>query len=195
MAEKPYDLALLFTGHMIDLPGRTQPRFPNEAEPAAWLAIRSAIERARARNKGRIVAVASGARGGDLIFHEACRLFGIERRMVLPFPPDVFLKTSVGGVPNGGWEVKFWDNWNSLSQAEREVLLPAEDSAGYALCNDRMVELAQALAHSYEIIALWDGNAGDGPGGTQDHVDKIRKIGGKIDIIDPKSLIRQGVSP
>lgn len=188
MTTKPYDLALLFTGHMIDLPGRPQPRFPQYAEPAAWTAIRDAIERARGRHRGRMVGIASGARGGDLLFLEACRLFGLERRMVLPFPPEIFVETSVTGIPDGHWVPKFWDNWNSLGVAEREVLLPARDDKGYALCNARMLAMAQSLASAVEMIALWDGHAGDGPGGTGDHVQNVRRAGGRVEVIDTKAL-------
>lgn len=189
MSTKPFDVAILFTGHMTDLPGRATPRFPREAEPAAWGAIRTAIEQARARSKGRIVGIASGARGGDLMFHEACRLFGIERRMVLPFPPDAFIQTSVAGIPNSTWETKFWDNWNALPAEERETLLPAVDDKGYALCNGRMIELAATLAPAYELIALWDGKGGDGPGGTADHVDTVKRMGGRIEVIDANTLL------
>lgn len=189
MTDKPFDLAILFTGHMVDLPGRTVPRFPQYAEPVAWRAIRDAIEKARSQTRGRIVGIASGARGGDLLFHEACRLFGIERRMVLPFPVDAFVAASVTGVPNGGWEQMFRDNWEALAPTEREILLPAHDDRGFALCNGRMIELAKEIAKSFTIIALWDGKAGDGPGGTGEHVEAVRRIGGKADIIDAAILV------
>lgn len=189
MTAKPFDLALLFTGHMVDLPGRPTPRFPQYAEGAAWTAIREAIERARTRHRGRMVGISSGARGGDLLFLEACRLFGLERRMILPFPPDTFIETSVAGIPNGHWVARFWDNWNSLAESEREVLLPTKSDAGYALCNRRMLDLAQTLAPAVEMIALWDGNAGDGPGGTGEHVQNVRSLGGRVEVIDTKGLL------
>ena len=189
MTEKPFDIALLFTGHMVDLPGRATPRFPQYAEPQAWAAIRSAIEATRLRARGRLVGIASGARGGDLLFHEACRLFGIERRMVLPFPPEPFIETSVAGVPNGGWEKMFWDNWKALPDHEREVVLPAKDDSGYARCNARMLELGKELARAFEVIALWDGKPGDGPGGTGEHVEAVRRLGGRAEIIDANTLV------
>lgn len=189
MSQKPFDLAILFTGHMVDLPGRAHPRFPQHAEPIAWRAIRDAIDRARAQSRGRVVGIASGARGGDLLFHEACRLYGLERRMVLPFPVEPFIQTSVAGVPNGSWEQLFRDNWEALPPSEREIVLETRDEKGYALCNDRMIALAEEIATSFTIIALWDGKAGDGPGGTGEHVEKVRGIGGKADIIDAKILL------
>lgn len=188
MSTRPYDLAVLFSGHMVDLPGRAVPRFPQGAEPAAWRSIHAAVEAARIRAKGRIVGIASAARGGDLLFLEACRLFGIERRIVLPFPPEAFIETSVAGIPNGGWVKRFWDNWNSLQASEREVLLPDKDDKGYALCNQRMIALAQELAPAYELIALWNGQTGDGPGGTGEYVENVKRIGGRVEIIDTKTL-------
>lgn len=189
MSSKPFDLAILFTGHMVDLPGRREPRFPQEAESAAWLAIRARIEQARQRTRGRIVGIASGARGGDLLFHEACRLFGIERRMVLPFLPQAFIDSSVAGVPNGGWEAKFWDNWDSLKDGERIVIHQTKQADSYVECNRRMVVIAEELAGAYEVLALWDGKPGDGPGGTWDHIEALRNIGAKLDIIDPVKLM------
>lgn len=189
MAAKPFDLALLFTGHMVDLPSRAQPRFPQYAEPIAWRVIRDAIVQARAVGRHKVVAIASGARGGDLLFHEASRLLGIERRMVLPFPPDRFVEESVSGVPNGGWEHKFWDNWNALDPSHREIVLPAPADGAFAKCNRRMAELAAELATSIRILALWDGKAGDGPGGTSDHLDEVRRMGGTAQVIDAAILL------
>jgi hypothetical protein len=189
MPPKIFDLAILFTGHMVDLPGRAKPRFPQHAEPIAWHAIRDAIERARAQTRGRVVGIASGARGGDLLFHEACRLFGLERRMILPFPVAPFIETSVAGVPNAGWEQMFRDNWTALAPSEREILLDARDESGFALCNLRLIELGTEIAKSSTIIALWDGKAGDGPGGTGECVEAVRRMGGKADIIDAAILL------
>jgi hypothetical protein len=182
---KPFELAILFTGHMVDLPGRPTPRFPQTAEPAAWRAIRDAVDPLRLRTKGRVLGIASGARGGDLLFLEACRLFGIDRRMVLPFPPEVFVETSVAGVPNSQWEARFWDNWRSLPDSEKEVLLPSRDDRGYELCNQRMLALARDLAASQTLIALWDGKSGDGPGGTAQFQ---REVGGTPIILDMNAL-------
>lgn len=183
---KPFELAILFTGHMVDLPGRATPRFPQSAEPAAWHAIRGAVEELRLQAKGRVLGIASGARGGDLLFLEACRLLGIERRMVLPFPPEMFVETSVAGVPNSQWEARFWDNWSSLPDSEKEVLLPVKDERGYELCNRRMLALSRELAMSQRLIALWDGKSGDGPGGTAEFK---QAVGGEAVVIDMNAVI------
>ena len=188
MSRKQYDLSLLFTGHMVDLPGRPQPRFPPAMEKSAQKAIADAVERARQRVRGSAVGIASGARGGDTLFHEHCNLHGIETRMVLPFPAEEFVKTSVAGIPGSAWEQRFWTNWNHLPPAHKEVLLSGVEDRGYGLCNDRMLELALSLSDAIQIVALWDGGGGDGPGGTADFVSKVRARGGTVEIIDTRRL-------
>ncbi len=84
-------LALLFTGHMTDAPDRPRPRFPPDMEAAAADAILAEIRMARKRCGGSLIGIASDARGGDILFHEACAAEGIATRMVLPFAVEAFL--------------------------------------------------------------------------------------------------------
>src|SRR5512147_1654469 len=94
-------IALVFTGHMTDLPDRKAARFPSSLEGTARAAIGAALDKVASR---RIVgAFASGARGGDILFHEECRRRGIPTVMVLPFQPDAFVKTSVEGIAGEDW--------------------------------------------------------------------------------------------
>src|SRR5262245_1326587 len=60
---------LLFTGHMVDAPGRKSPRFPRTtaAEEAARQMIQESIQKQRPLEAGRIVGVAGGACGGDIL--------------------------------------------------------------------------------------------------------------------------------
>jgi hypothetical protein len=45
------------------------------------------------------------------------------------------------------------------------------------------------------LIALWDGEAGDGDGGTHDLIDKVRKLGARYQIIDTKKEFGLGRKP
>ena len=96
-----YRRALVFTGHMVDLPARPHPRFPPRMEADASREIAAAMDRGRERVAAAdVIAVSSLARGGDILFQEhagACRL---PSYVVLPFEPDVFLRKSVAGVPS-----------------------------------------------------------------------------------------------
>jgi hypothetical protein len=189
MSRKPFERALLFVGHMVDLPGRPSPRFPADRERAAGKAIADAVAVARQSVAGAVVGIASGARGGDILFHEACRLFGLETRMVLPFPPEDFIKTSVAGIPGANWEQRFWSTWGALDAAHRDIVQQRADNGAYALCNQRMLALAGELASDILLIAYWDGAEGDGPGGTASLVENVKRVGGKVEIIDAKSLL------
>jgi hypothetical protein len=181
-------LSLLFTGHMIDLPGRAKPRFPAELEPQARRAIAQRVEIAmECRPKDLITGFASLARGGDILFHEACRARGARTIVVLPFAPARFLKTSVKGAPSGNWQERFNSLWNATAPSDRHELgLPETDEA-YAACNQRLLQLARAQGEIH-LIALWDGGRSGGPGGTADFVRQVRSAGDKPDIIDPASL-------
>ena len=66
---------LLFSGHMIDAPGRKQPRFPADKESIARDAIVDTLTQAGA-GPGDL-AICGAACGGDLIFAEACLARGM----------------------------------------------------------------------------------------------------------------------
>src|SRR5262245_27530751 len=122
------NVSLLFTGHMIDLPERKEPRFPPSLEEPARAAIAAEIERWRTR--ASLQGFASGARGGDILFHEECRKRGIETVVVLPFEPEQFVQRSVEGIPGSDWPARFWRLWRETPGERRFVLgLPDADEA------------------------------------------------------------------
>jgi hypothetical protein len=162
--------SLVFTGHMVDLPGRPEPRFPPSLEKAVESRIARALERFAPGSEGDNDArgFASAARGGDILFHEQCRRLGIPTAILLPFAPDDFVAASVGG----DWTERFWSLWNATPAADRETMnLPVADAGAYGECNIRILERARAYGRLH-LIALWDGKSGDGPGGAQDMVNR-----------------------
>jgi hypothetical protein len=179
MAAEP--LSLVFTGHMVDLPGRAPPRFPPELVDAARIEIERRVAReTEGRGKTSVKGFASLARGGDILFHEICRN--------LPFPPNLFLKMSVEGAEGGDWPRRFRKLWDETPPSRRHDLdLPQSDEA-YAICNARILELAEKEG-DVQLISLWDGSGGDGPGGTADLIEQAkRQFGREPDIINPKDL-------
>lgn len=101
---------LLFTGHLVDAPDRQlPPRFPptQGAELEARRMIREAVAQERALESGRMIAIASGACGGDILFHEVCAELNIESRLFLALPPNLF---SAESVKRGGeqWIERFF---------------------------------------------------------------------------------------
>lgn len=181
-------VSLLFTGHMIDMPDRPKPRFPASLERAASARIAQVVAPYAARSvtgEGAL-GFASGARGGDILFHEQCRAHGIETVIVLPFPPDVFVGTSVQGIPGSDWEERFWALWNATPEDRREGMNLIVSDDAYGACNTRLLELARNNGNVH-MVALWDGKGGDGPGGTADLVTRVQATD-IPDIFSPASL-------
>jgi len=183
-------LSLLFTGHMVDLPGRKVPRFPPEIVDAVKAELARHISYfVDARDKKNVKGFASLARGGDILFHEVCRESGIETVVVLPFKPSEFLATSVEGAVSGNWPQRFEQIWDTTAPDARYVLGLPQSDAAYADCNNRLLDLARAYG-SVQLITVWNGADGDRVGGTGHFVDRVKRASGREpDIIDPKQFI------
>ena len=162
---------------MVDLLGRRVPRFPAEAEVDVAAAIAKAVG-----GSSSSVGHASAARGGDILFHEAARRFGIATTIVLPFDIESFIASSVAGVASGNWVARFWKLWEATPLEQRIMLdLPVNDQA-FATCNAKILELA-AAHKSYRLIALWDGNPDGGIGGTSDMIRTAKAQNAEVEVI------------
>jgi hypothetical protein len=180
--------SVIFTGHMIDLPDRPVPRFPQASERAARDAIRKHLVTTLAMMTGDRMGFASAARGGDILFHEQARDLGLKTVIVLPFQPEVFEQTSIAGVRASDWVDRFWRLWEGTPEPDRVDLRLPRSNEAYALCNAKIVGLA-AERGPFHLIALWDGKGGDGPGGTADLVRKAQANGDKPHIVHPADLL------
>jgi len=181
------ELALLFTGHMVDLPERQSPRFPPALEPLAAAAIHEEVAAAQRDAGGRVLGIASAARGGDILFLEACRAHGMPYVVVLPSEPETFVAKSVRGVSSGNWEDRFEQAW--AAAAERRVVPVPPGANPYDACNRDVRDLALARAARQRLLALWDGGGGDGPGGTADFVRLVEEAGGEWRHLDTRPLL------
>ncbi|MDD2734759.1 MAG: hypothetical protein PHF56_12520 [Desulfuromonadaceae bacterium] len=95
----------LFSGHMIDAPDRSEPRFPATQEAAAARAIRDILDRLDAGSED--LALCSGACGGDILFTEACLQREAQLEMQLPFAIPAFLEKSVT-FAGESWRTRFY---------------------------------------------------------------------------------------
>ncbi len=168
----PFAHALLFTGHMIDIPGRKQPRFPAHAEQRARAAIRKSVAEMRWTHPGPTIGLAAAASGGDILFHETCAELGIATRIMLALPVDEFVAASV--APAGrDWVTRFHDLLaargpdNLCIMSSGDGLSEGETGNIWQRANLWMIDEAVALAPERALLALWDGARGDGPGGTE----------------------------
>jgi len=180
---------LLFTGHMVDKPGRAQPRFPptKAAEDKVRDLLREAIAAEQALSDGKIVGVCGGACGGDLLFHEVCAEVCIPTRLYLALPRERFCVTSVQHAGPDCVERYY----RLCTRLNPRVLMENEElprwlrgKAGYDIwqrTNLWMLYNALALrGKELTLIALWDTGDGDGPGGTDDLVFQVRTRGYKL---------------
>jgi tetratricopeptide (TPR) repeat protein len=190
------DRVLLFTGHRIDAANRPKPRFPAVKESVAREAIRSAVSDEKAITSGSIVGVSGGANGGDILFLEACEELGIQTKMLLALPENQFIEASVDN------EDKSWlRRFHAQLEKHRNAPVLAESpelpkwlqlKRGYDVWQrNNLWLLSEALClapRNLTVIALWDGDLGDGPGGTEHMVGLAKERGARVIRLDTNTL-------
>lgn len=183
MKSASVDEVILFTGHRIDSPNRPTPRFPAHSEAIAREAIAEILR--EEKWKGRLIGISGGANGGDILFLEVCRELDIPMEMLLALPEDRFIAASVE-APTGNWVERF----RALTgESTPQVMADQTEDGLWARNNAWMIE--SALAHApkeFVILALWDGQTGDGPGGTEDMVISAQNQGARFIHLDTRKL-------
>jgi hypothetical protein len=129
------------------------------------------------REVGRdVIGRSSIATGGDTLFAEACLAASLKWIAQLPFPEAEFKKDFTGPE---------WRRARALlDRAERIEISAqvAERPRGYLDCGLATVDGADVM------IALWDGNAPRGPGGTAEIVEHARLKQKPLILISPDGL-------
>jgi hypothetical protein len=186
---------ILFTGHQIDAPDRTEPRFPADKEPLARAAIREAVERELAQYT-RALGIAGVASGGDILFHEVCFELGVPTTPYLAVPPETYVTRSV--APAGpDWIRRFYAIQGRCPNAP--ILSRTPQTPGWLRHHPNYTiwqrnnlwvlnEALSAGARNMTLIALWNGYSGDGPGGTSDLIRQARERGAETRVLDTKVL-------
>lgn len=174
----PLPGVIAFTGHRIDATGRTPPRFPDALAPAIKERIRQAIV-----SSGAGFGYAAAANGADILFLEAMQESGLETYVHLPLPEEDFIRQSVADSP--GW----LERYRAVTAQATEFSSAPSGSAlafdyGNRLLFGAARQHAQQLGSPLRLLAVWDGRAGDGAGGTADYVGLAREIGSAVEVID-----------
>jgi hypothetical protein len=181
---------LLFSGHMIDAPGREHPRFPASKEPVAAAAITHLLDSADISAGAGDLAICGGACGGDLLFAEACLARGVALELYIPFDEPTFLAKSVD-FADANWRDRF------RAAKAQAVLHVTPDEAGplshgenpYERNNMRMLDAAACFGAAKLIfICLWNGKGGDGPGGAKHLMDEAARRTARIHWLDTTKL-------
>ncbi|MGZ9035389.1 MAG: hypothetical protein ACXW25_13415 [Rhodospirillales bacterium] len=174
---------LLFTGHMIDALDRAKPRFPAACEEIARQTIRDAVAQEISEPKSACIGIAGGARGGDILFHEVCAELSLKTQLYLALPWEQFIAESV--TPAGpGWVERFRALYEQLPKRElsagKELPQWLRGKPNYDIWQrNNLWMLYNALTLSRKritLIALWDGQTGDAPGGTEHMLDIARVL-------------------
>jgi hypothetical protein len=187
---------LLFTGHRIDAPDRKTSRFPAAKEKHARAMIFEAVRNEKAKAKGPVFGIAGGACGGDILFHEICEALEIPSQMYLVLPKNDYIKVSVAdGGPD--WVERFnrlYDKMKPkiLSDSDRlpRWLRTKKDYNIWQRSNLWMLHNALFISQDHlSLIALWNGATGDGPGGTEDMVERAKDRGATFIHLDARKLL------
>ena len=174
---------ILFSGHMIDRPGREKPRFPESKVVVVSQAITAAVGKLSEEGKA-FHGIAAAACGGDILFHEACRSLGIPSEIYLGTPVDAFEETSVA-FAGLDWVERYR---RLVSELPVHVLFPeATAKVGdevWEKANEWMLGVAlDGSGSETTLIVLWDGEGGDGPGGTRHMVNVAKAKGANAVVI------------
>lgn len=187
-----YRQVLLFSGHLMDAPDRAVPRFPPAMEPAAARALAQVLDQLAA-GPGDLT-LCQAAAGGDLMFLEASVARGVRCQVLLPFDEPTFIERSVLCSAHGAqWQARWQALKPQLGAAPLvmdAVLGPTpEDEDAFERCNRWLLDTA--LAHGGDrlrLVLLWNGAGGDGPGGTQDMMQRAQAVGAQVHWVDTRQL-------
>ena len=197
---------ILFTGHMLDAPGRDKDkaRFPNtpEAVAAARKMIEKVIKEEMNEDGGVSFGIAGGACGSDILFHEVCNALNIPTQLLLALPEAQFQAESVnrGGVD---WVMRYQQLCQRVTP---RVLADSKDlprwlsgRKGYDIWQRNnlwmMFNALATQARNLTLIALYNREKDpDGPGGTAHLVNVAANWGFKTVELDARQLLKAGGS-
>lgn len=185
----PPPAVVVASGHMVDAPHRAEPRFPQGEVDRVRDEVRRTLSDWGVGPETTVVS--GGARGADLIVAEEGQALGARVVLCLAEPPEEFERTSVA-LPDTDWADRFR---KLLASAEVRVLTDERPAPGgderYAATNNWMIDVARSLVPDGEdgpnAIIVWDGQGGDGPGGTRDFVHQLGydERDPRVRVIDP----------
>jgi hypothetical protein len=158
---------VVVSGHMVDTPDRPRPRFPPQELPRVAMEVRHALAEWSVGQETTLVT--GGARGADIIAAEEARARNAALRLVLALDPDEFVARSVR-IPGTDWEQRFRA---LLPKADIEVIDGPDDDELFARTNQRIIDVARQIHPRPHAVIVWNGEEGDGPGGTRDFVSQL----------------------
>jgi class 3 adenylate cyclase len=190
----PMPTIVVFSGHRLDEPERKSARFPESSAQSVAKALSETVAGWKP-----LIAYASAAPGGDLIFCEAVLESGNELRLVLPSDVENF-RRYILKCSDKSWLQRF----EQVSSRATSVVVASHGAhhekiqgpAIYDFVNRIVLGLArleaQFLETPLQTMALWDGLQVSAVGGTADCIALWQHAGLTLDaVIDPASAQTQ----
>ena len=158
--------------HVVGFSGHRQ-----LADPAAvGSAVSRALEELKHEATGEWIALSSVAEGGDQVFVEQARKLGLPWHAILPLPKAEFEKD---------FDAAGWPKVEALLAHAEHLRVITENGSredAYLDCGMETVNGSDVL------LAVWDGEAARGKGGTGDIVEYATSLGKPVIVIDPNTL-------
>jgi hypothetical protein len=181
---------VLFSGHMIDEPDRPTPRFPAAKATMAAQKIAEALDRLGVGQED--FALTQGACGGDLLFTEACQQRGVRVQWLQPLDESEFVQKSVV-CHSETWRERYLKAkallTTEIRHAPRDLGPLPTGGDPYERCNQWLLSTAMSYGVSkVHFICLWDGDEGDGCGGTSHMYQEVKRQTGQVTWIDTRTL-------
>ncbi len=186
-----FPTVVVFAGHMVDRHDRATPRFPPSLEPMVKDAIRRCLKKLNAG-----FGYASGACGSDILFHEVMLELKGECYVILPYERERFIKDCVEIDLSGNWGKRL-EKVIARAIDTQEVSKQSQmgNNVSYEFANLMVHGLASVRAEQLEIklvpVAVWDGKSGTGVGGTAATVERWRRLGLHVEVIDLEEILRR----
>jgi len=196
-SEPRFSKVIVASGHMIDKPDRVASGLTERFPPRKEALVREQIaKRMETWGVGAgHLAICGGARGADILVAEVCADRGAEVWLLQPLEDGEFLEESVR-LRESDWEDRYFALRDRPSvkvflQSERLKSAPKGTSV-FARNNLWMINTARVEADNPKnlyAVLVWDEQpAGDGVGGTSDFAARVKKLGGRLAIINPTKL-------
>jgi len=172
----PVPVVIHYCGHMPTNAAGEEGRLRGLDEQRVGREIAALIARC-----GNVIAHGSLAAGADILIAEAIIASGGELHVVLPFPAEQFVETSVVGAGDA-WTDRFH---GCLTRAASVNVVTGgrqgDDDAAYAYCSSiamgGALVRARFMASRAEQLAVWDGRPTSREGGTAADIDRWRITG------------------
>jgi len=173
--------ALLFTGHLPDLPDRNAPRLPEGLVPLMRLQFRTFLNARRP-----CPVYLSLAAGADLVFATEALEAGYEIHAVLPCPREQFLRFSVWPYEENAFYSRMFHKVLLKAADCKELLWENPDSMpDFRRCNQVLLEAVMSGNPSPEAVVFLEKDSASMIGGSQDFVQQMLQEGISIQNLYP----------